>query len=127
MECSCRRRSIVCALAVLACAFGWPGDAAAQQSLRGGDAQRGATLIQHYGCGSCHTIPGIDGADADVGPPLTAVGRRIFIAGILRNTPENMIAWLQKPQAIIPGNAMPDMGIDDQAARDVAAYLYTLR
>jgi cytochrome c2 len=44
-----------------------------------------------------------------------------------RNTPEGMIAWLENPQAIVPGNAMPNMGIDQHDATDIATYLYTLR
>jgi cytochrome c1 len=38
-----------------------------------------------------------------------------------------LITWLRDPQAIVPGNAMPNMGLQDQQARDIAAYLYTLQ
>lgn len=93
----------------------------------GGDPDRGARLITDYGCGACHTIPGIAGADGIVGPPLTLIGRRIYVAGMLRNTPDNLMMWLRDPQRIVPGNAMPDMGITPKDARDIAAYLYTLR
>jgi cytochrome c2 len=62
-----------------------------------------------------------------VGPPLTDIGRRIYLAGVLRNTPENMMFWLQNPQRVVPGNAMPDMGLTRDQAQDIAAYLYTLR
>lgn len=92
-----------------------------------GDAGQGAKLITSFGCGSCHTIPGIAGADGLVGPPLEHIGKRIFIAGVLANTPENMRSWLENPQAIVPGNAMPNMELNDNEAKDVAAYLYTLR
>jgi cytochrome c2 len=91
-----------------------------------GDPEQGARDIAAAGCGSCHRIPGIDRADGLVGPPLDAMGRRIFIAGLLRNTPDNMITWLRDPQQIVPGNAMPDMGLNEEQARDIAAYLYTL-
>jgi cytochrome c len=37
-----------------------------------------------------------------------------------------MITWLRNPQSFVPNNAMPNMGIDQQQARDIAAYLYTL-
>jgi cytochrome c2 len=90
-------------------------------------AKRGADLIRKYGCGSCHEIPGMPDAKGVVGPSLTTIGRRVFIAGILRNTPENMTAWLQNPQRILPGNAMPDMRLTTSQARDIAAYLETLR
>jgi cytochrome c1 len=84
-------------------------------------------LIRTYGCGGCHRVPGIADANGLVGPPLAAMGRRIYIAGLLRNTPDNMIMWLRDPQRIVPGNAMPDMGLSDRDAHDVTAYLYTLQ
>ncbi|HEX7969082.1 MAG TPA: cytochrome c oxidase assembly protein [Stellaceae bacterium] len=93
----------------------------------GGNPERGASLIRDYGCGACHVVPGIAGADGIVGPPLTMIGRRIYLAGLLRNTPDNMMTWLRQPQQVVPGNAMPDMGVTPQDARDIAAYLYTLR
>ncbi len=92
-----------------------------------GNASHGVALIRELGCGSCHLVPGIDGAMGVVGPPLIQVGRRIYIAGMLRNTPPNMVRWLRDPQGVVPGNAMPDMHINEPDARDVAAYLYTLR
>jgi cytochrome c2 len=48
-------------------------------------------------------------------------------AGVLRNTPPNLVRWLRDPQTVVPGNAMPDMHIDKLDARDAAPYLYTLR
>jgi cytochrome c2 len=92
-----------------------------------GSPQNGRQLIQDFGCGSCHTILGINNADSMVGPPLNAWSRRIYIAGMLRNTPTNLATWIQHPQQIVPGNAMPDMGITQPQAQDIAAYLYTLR
>jgi cytochrome c2 len=87
---------------------------------------RGISLIVHYGCGSCHEIPGIRSANGVVGPPLEQFGRRVYVAGMLRNSPENLAAWLRNPQAIIPGNAMPDMGMSEADARAIADYLLTL-
>lgn len=92
-----------------------------------GDARRGAQLIGRLGCGSCHVIPGIAGADGQVGPPLTAMARRTIVAGKLPNTPDNMVTWLRAPQSVVPGNAMPDLELDAHDAHDIAAYLYTLR
>ncbi len=89
-------------------------------------AQRGAELIAEVGCGSCHHIPGIEGADGLVGPPLHHMANRTYIAGVLRNSPENMMRWIQNPQAVVPGNAMPDMGLTENQAADITAYLATL-
>lgn len=95
--------------------------------IPGGDADRGRQAMVEYGCNSCHTIPGVTGADATVGPPLTGWAKRASIAGQFPNTPENLIAWIQNPQEMRPGSIMPDVGASEAAARDMSAYLYTLR
>ena len=74
---------------------------------------RGAAIIASTGCGSCHSIPGIAGADGRVGPPLEHLAARIYIAGMLRNTPDNLARWIHDPQKIAPGNVMPEMGLSD--------------
>jgi cytochrome c len=95
--------------------------------LTGGDPDRGVQLIGRYGCAACHTIPGIRGANAAVGPPLTRVASRMYLAGQITNTPANMVRWIQHPRQVEQGTAMPEMGVTDSDARDIAAYLYTLR
>jgi cytochrome c1 len=92
----------------------------------GGNAHHGAQLIQQYRCGSCHTIPGIRNSQGLVGPPLYFFSRRTMIAGELPNTPVNLVHWIESPKSIEPGTAMPQLGLSEQEARDVAAYLYTL-
>lgn len=98
----------------------------AAQLTGGGNARAGMADLRKYGCSGCHTIPGIEGAQGLVGPPLNQFANRIYIAGRLPNTPENLMLWIQKPQQVVPNNAMPDMGIGEQDSRDIAAYLYTL-
>jgi cytochrome c1 len=93
----------------------------------GGDPARGAQVIRQVSCGSCHVIPGIRAANGLVGPPLYFFSRRTYIAGELPNTPLNLVRWIEDPQAVEPGTAMPSLGLSDQEARDVAAYLFTLR
>lgn len=93
----------------------------------GGVAQRGHGVILDKHCGSCHTIPGVSGATGVVGPPLMFFGRRTFIAGQLPNNPENLVRWIRNPQSVEADTAMPDLGLTDQQARDVVAYLYQLR
>lgn len=89
-----------------------------------GNPARGRDLIATYGCGGCHEIPGLADADGKVGPPLKGVAERVFIAGVVRNNPDNMSLWIEHPQHIVPGNAMPDMGVSAEDARDLTAYLY---
>jgi putative membrane protein len=93
----------------------------------GGDPQRGAAAIVQYGCGSCHTIAGISGAAGLVGPPLTGIASRHYIAGVLTNTPDNLMRWLEDPKAIDEKTAMPKLGISPKDASDIGAYLYTLK
>jgi len=93
----------------------------------GGDADRGRALIQQFDCGSCHTIPGIRGANGLVGPPLLWFARRTFVAGLLPNSPANLVTWIRAPRSIEPRTAMPTLGLSEEQARDIAAYLYTLR
>ena len=93
----------------------------------GGSASQGRLTIVAYGCGKCHTIPGIHGTNGVVGPPLVALSRRTYIAGNFPNTPENLVHWVMNPQSMKPKTAMPELGLSEQQARDVAAYLYTLR
>jgi cytochrome c1 len=92
----------------------------------GGDAARGRALMAEHGCGSCHRIPGVRNATALLGPPLDEYARRGHVAGVLPNRPANLVAWLRDPPSIRPGTAMPAQGLDEAAARDMAAYLYTL-
>ena len=93
----------------------------------GGSAALGRTTIVAYGCGKCHTIPGIRSANGVFGPPLVSLSRRSYIAGNFPNTPDNLTHWVMSPQAMKPKTAMPELGLSEQQARDVAAYLYTLR
>ena len=115
-----------CAAFAAACDSG-KAAASEAEALTGGSAARGKSAIGKYGCGSSHTIPGIDGAQATVGPPLTSVAVRGYLAGHLPNSPDNMMKWIQHPQRIDPQVVMPEMGVTDQDARDITAYLYTLR
>ncbi len=96
------------------------------QRTVGGDPERGRLAIDNYACTACHTIPGIIGTEVNVGPPLRGVGKRRYIAGVLPNTPKNMIRWIRDPQEVDPPTAMPDLDVKESDARDIAAYLYTL-
>ena len=100
---------------------------AARQMTMGGDPHKGVQLIRYYGCASCHTIPGIRGADALVGPPLDHIAARNYVGGVARNNPRNMINWIENPKAVDEKAAMPNLFIPEPDARDIASYLYTLR
>jgi cytochrome c len=92
-----------------------------------GDANRGKQLVAKYGCPACHIIPNVEGPKGMVGPPLAHLASRPLIGGKLENTPQNLAKWLQNPQAIDPNNAMPNLGITPLDARDLTAFLRTLK
>ncbi|HEX2188903.1 MAG TPA: c-type cytochrome [Longimicrobiaceae bacterium] len=116
------------ALALAACGlYADESSYASAAALTGGDPRAGRQKIRDYGCDACHAIPGIPGADRTVGPPLEGIAGRMYIAGLLTNQPENMVRWIMDPPAVDPKTAMPDMDVAEDDARDIAAYLYTLR
>src|ERR1051326_9195927 len=88
------------------------------------DIETGRRLIASYGCGSCHSIPGVPGADAMAAPPLRKFYQRSYIAGRLPNTEENLSKWIQNPQLFDPGNAMPNLGVSEKDANAMVVYLY---
>ena len=97
------------------------------RDLTGGEPTRGPQAIRKYGCDTCHTIPGVLSASAVVGPPLTQVARRVYLAGRIENTPDNMLQWIRHPHSVDDRTVMPEMGVSMQDGRDIVAYLYTLR
>jgi cytochrome c2 len=99
---------------------------AMQMQVPGGDAARGRILIKEYGCGACHTIPGVAGAQGTVGPSLTSLADRAYIAGILTNSPGELTRWLMNPPLFAQDTAMPDLGVTQAHALDMTAYLMTL-
>jgi cytochrome c1 len=104
--------------------------AAAATACTHGDteaATRGRELVRAYGCGSCHSIPRVPGAASIVGPNLEGIATRAYIAGVMPNTPENMVRWIMDPPAVDDKTAMPNLQIGVAQARDIAAFLYTLR
>jgi putative membrane protein len=88
---------------------------------------RGRQAVHDYGCGACHEIRGVPGAIGRVGPPLTGVANRVYIAGYLPNEPENVVMFIMNPSAFRTPTAMPILGVTEDDARDIVAYLYSRR
>jgi cytochrome c len=95
------------------------------EAMTGGSVKRGQLAFAKYGCGGCHTAKGLPQASGTVGPPLDGVGARGIIGGRLENKPDNLELWIQNPQKVSPGTAMPNLGVTPGDARDLAAFLYT--
>ncbi len=102
----------------------WPPDRGPRLSVRDGKAQQARQAILQYGCGSCHELASLRKATGRVGPRLTDIREQVYIAGVLPNQPENMVHWLMDPGDASPRTAMPDLGVTEQDARNMAAYLY---
>ena len=113
---------LVCAALASGCAKEEPASRVA-----GGDPERGRLLVQQYQCAACHFIPEVQGPNGDAGPSLESMGRLSYIAGSIPNQPENMIRFLQNPPAVKPGTLMPALGITDDEARHMAAFMYSLK
>jgi cytochrome c len=103
------------------------GDTSPERAVHGGDPERGRLAIRRYGCGTCHEIPGVKSAHGHVGPSLAELSSRRYLAGRLPNTPDRLMEWIQHPQAIEPGNVMPDMEVTMRDAADIAAALYDVK
>ncbi|SDF71365.1 MULTISPECIES: cytochrome c family protein [unclassified Duganella] len=103
-------------------------DSGKQEAVRvaNGDARLGKQLLAQYQCGTCHQIAGVPAARGQLAPPLDSFGQRSYIAGSVPNTPEMLARWLVNPPALKPGTTMPAMGVSEEDARHMAAYLYSL-
>jgi cytochrome c oxidase subunit 2 len=90
--------------------------------------QAGMQDFLHLGCVSCHAIDGTT-AQEHIGPNLTHFGSRLWIAGgVLDNTPDNLAAWLNDPQAIKPGNDMVlPQPLNPQQINELVQYLESLK
>ena len=118
----------VLALLLTSCRWGAARERTdAARELTGGEPSRGPALMRQYGCAACHTIPGVTGANGTVGPPLGGIANRSYLGGVLTNGPQNMIRWIRDPKSVDSLTVMPNTGLGEAEARDIAAYLYTLR
>lgn len=113
------KRALATLLALL-CGCGQPG------GDRGPDRERarGKALLASYGCVTCHTIKGLQAQAGAAGPPLENIADNSYIAGILPNHTAAMERWIVAPRKVSPGTAMPDLGVNADEARAMAAYLY---
>lgn len=111
-----------------------PGEYAAIQTLpasarqeaaltQAPDRERGKLALTQFACQSCHNVPGVTGPLTYVGPNLDGLANRSFIAGKLPTSQENLVKWIRTPPQVKPGTAMPQLGVPERDARDMAAYL----
>jgi cytochrome c2 len=95
------------------------------EPLTGGNPRVGQQLVARYGCAACHEIKGIAHADSKVGPSLKEIRDSGYVGGVLPNSADNLVKWIMHPRAYSPKTAMPELGVSEAEARDMAAYLYS--
>jgi cytochrome c len=111
-----RRLSLMLALSVLA---------SCGNDLDRQHVQQAKSLIATH-CAACHRVPGVALAQGRVGPSLAHIARQQIIAGYFANTPETLAQWIEHPQQMLPGNAMPEMGLTHDQVVTMVNYLYTM-
>ena len=88
------------------------------------DPDRRRVVIRQYACHACHRIEGVVGPPVDIGPPLENWPARRYIAGVMPNTPENLVRWIRDPRAASPGTLMPDLDVSEAHAREIASFIF---
>jgi len=80
---------------------------------------KGEELFTRKGCIGCHSLKGHDGADGQLGPDLSKIGKERDKAFL--------VPWIQDPQSQKPGTAMPTLGLTLREAEALADYLLSER
>jgi cytochrome c2 len=107
-----------------------PSNSAAPAAALSGAAADGKQLFVTKGCVACHRAPGVPEASGTIGPNLKGVGDPKVtpkIAATIDNTPDNMKRWVMNPQAMKNGTSMPNLGLTDDEATRLVAFLETLK
>jgi len=121
------RRCTLAAAVIVSAACDSKAGEQAVAAVDAGNVERGRLALDRFQCGACHTIPGVPLARGSAGPPLHDFGRRSYIAGKIPNTEALLAQWIADPHSLIASTAMPSMGATPDDARDMAAYLKSLR
>jgi cytochrome c len=127
-----RASAVMVGIVVAALLVGAANYARAQQKksyhaiqMTRGDPGKARAAIRQYGCAACHAIPGVQSPGGVAGPPLSGMADRLYVSGAVQNTPDNLIRWIVNPKQFSSSTAMPVTGINENEARDVAAFLYS--
>lgn len=100
-----------------------PADSTAKAAQPAGYAE-GEKLFKMKGCVACHSLAAHNAPKGMVGPNLANVGARAYIAaGTLKNDDINLARWIREPQSIKKGVLMPNLGVTEEEAKSLVAYL----
>jgi cytochrome c1 len=121
--------ALAIALAMSACRYPEPSAPEAARSVQA-DRQmiaRGEAAFRDHGCGACHRLSGVAGADGTTGPPLDDLATRVYIAGHLPNSEAQRQRFIERPHEVDPRTAMPSVGLSSEDARAIARFLMVAR
>lgn len=105
------------------------GAAPERTPLPPGNPERGRELMDQKACTSCHAFSGVPAfSSGEPAPAQSELGRSAALAPDLRFTRERfrrdrLLAWLLDPKSIKPDTRMPNFGLSEVDARDIAAYV----
>jgi putative membrane protein len=121
-----RATSIAAGLVAIALTTGCDGSRATARRFTGGDVNAGAPRCARTDATRATRFPGVPSATATVGPPLAGLASLVYVAGAT-NPPDHLMRFIQHPRQVRAGTPMPESGVSERDARNIAAYLYTLR
>jgi cytochrome c oxidase subunit 2 len=91
-------------------------------------AELGPETFNANGCAGCHTVDGNPTAQGVIGPNLSHFGSRTTLAaGIHPNDADYLTQWIMDPQAIKPGNVMPNLHVRPRDVEVLVEYLHSLK
>jgi cbb3-type cytochrome oxidase cytochrome c subunit len=97
----------------------------AKGAYAGGNAAKGKEIVESVGCLACHSVGdqtkvrALRGSSYDIAPELTRVGSKV--------TPDWIYDWIRNPRHYNPTTKMPNLRLTEGEARDVTAYLSSLK
>ena len=95
--------------------------------MTGGNPEVGRHQLAMHSCISCHAIPGVPKGDGTSAPSLAHWSKHETFIEAYPNTPANLIKWLQNPSHMKPGTRMPNLNVSEKDARDMTAYLFSIK
>lgn len=116
----------VLAIVTIASPFGPRDPQPAGLTAVRGDPEVGRASLARLGCTGCHSVAGVRVPGGRVGPSLSDLHSRRYVVGNLPNTPENLVRFIVDPHGVRPGTLMPDLGVGEDEAWHIVAYLATL-
>lgn len=88
-------------------------------------AVSGQQVFEQNTCRNCHALAGVPAATATIAPDLSNLGdRQTLGAGVLPNSRENLVKWLNNPQIYKPGCYMPDFHLSPADVQALTEYLW---